>query len=80
MQVADTLMSEFDPENPDAPKATVAIVDMDDNRWLQQRFQLTKSPTVLLFRHGWMHMYTGSLNVKKAKKTIDKVGKSTPPT
>ena len=68
-------MSDFDPDQADAAKATVALVDMDDNKWLQQRFQLTKSPTVLLFRHGWMHMYTGSLSIKKQKKTIDKASR-----
>jgi hypothetical protein len=48
---------------------------MEANKWLTQRFQLSKAPTVLLFRHGWMHMYTGSLSVKKPKKTIEKISK-----
>ena len=46
---------------------------MEANHWLTQRFQLSKAPTVLLFRHGWMHMYNDKLSVKKQDDTIKKL-------
>ena len=53
-------------ENPDGPRINVASVDLDKSAWLSQRFQIQHSPTVLLFRHGWMHLFNKRLNIHRS--------------
>eukprot|EP00937_MAST-01D_sp_MAST-1D-sp2_P002673 g2673.t1 len=54
--------------NPDGPRINVATVDLTKATWLQQRFQIGHSPTVLLFRHGWMHLYNRRMDTVKKRQ------------
>ena len=55
-------------ENPDGPRINVASVDMDKSEWLTKRFQVQHSPTIVLFRHGWMHLFNKQLHVHVSRQ------------
>ena len=55
-------------ENPDGPRINVATVDIDKYPWLKKRFQVQHTPTVLLFRHGWLHLFNQQIHVHVSRQ------------
>jgi hypothetical protein len=53
----------------------VAIVDTDTSPALLTRFNLPKNHIVMLFRHGWVHLYKGKMELKNMDDSIAAIKK-----